>query len=142
MTKYELFIGGLNRAIEPEHLVEAFENFGKTTNVGVHLRTTRRGKSRSGFVTYGSREEAETAIKRMNGQKFRGCKLTVQYARTPRTKVEQGSLTGHGDSEVQNRVQNLPQQSRRGVKRSRKNDNQVHDGGGDYSSTGFTANKE
>ncbi len=75
-----LFIGSLSWNVDNEGLKEAFEAHGKVVDAAVVLdRDT--GQSRGfGFVTMGSRQEAEVAMREMDGSEVDGRRIAVKPA--------------------------------------------------------------
>ena len=77
-----LYVGNLPYSCDEEQLQTLFEQGGRTV-VEVKLVTDREtGRPRGfGFVEMGSQEEADAAIRALNGQPFGGRPLTVNEAR-------------------------------------------------------------
>ena len=75
-----LYVGNLSFSSTEDTLRQAFGPYGAV--VDVHLVTDRMsGQSRGfGFVTMGSREEAESAMQAMNGADLDGRSLKVNEA--------------------------------------------------------------
>jgi RNA recognition motif-containing protein len=75
-----LFVAGLPFDMEKEELQEMFEEFGAVTSATV-IVDRETGKSRGfGFVTMPDNEEAERAIKDIDGSSIDGRPLTVKVA--------------------------------------------------------------
>lgn len=91
----KLFVGNLSFNTTENDLQDAFGQFG--TVVEANLMMDRMtGRSRGfAFITMGSKEEAEAAIKGMNGQNVGGRTLTVNEAR-PREERPGGGGGGGG----------------------------------------------
>ncbi len=77
-----LYVGNLPYSCDEEQLRALFEQNGRNV-VEVKLVTDREtGRPRGfGFVEMGSQEEADAAIRALNGQPFGGRPLTVNEAR-------------------------------------------------------------
>ncbi|KAL3900458.1 MAG: hypothetical protein SGCHY_001324 [Lobulomycetales sp.] len=73
-----LFIGKLPGGLEREELEKLFEKFGKVTRCDV-----KRGPaSNFGFVEFENREEAEVAVKEMDGHEVEpGMNIVVEWAK-------------------------------------------------------------
>jgi RNA recognition motif-containing protein len=65
-----LFIGQLSRFANKDDVREAFEKFGKLERFEL--------KRSYGFVTYGTKEEAETAMKALNGKEFSERRICIE----------------------------------------------------------------
>ena len=84
----KVFVGNLSDKINKDDLRQAFESFGQVGSVTI-VRDVVTGKSRGfGFVTMPSINEANNAIKKINGKDLRGQKLRVEKARTRRKSHE------------------------------------------------------
>lgn len=87
-----LFVGNLSFQTTEHGLEEAFGRFGSVNDCKV-MTDRMTGRSRGfAFVTMGTREEAEAAIKGLDGQQVDGRPLRVNEA-TPRE--EGGGGGGH-----------------------------------------------
>jgi RNA recognition motif-containing protein len=87
-----LFVGNLSFQTTEENLQDAFGRFGSVTDCKV-MSDRMTGRSRGfGFVTMGSAEEGQAAIKGLDGQALDGRPLRVNEA-TPR---EEGGGGGGG----------------------------------------------
>ena len=77
-----LFVGNLPYSADEDQLRALFEQDGRTV-VDVQLITDRAtGRPRGfGFVDMSSQEQADAAIRALNGQEFGGRSLTVNEAR-------------------------------------------------------------
>jgi RNA recognition motif-containing protein len=71
-SKYTLFVGDLDPAIQDDTLLQAFSQFGPCTEARVMLDQAGRSR-RFGFVGYDLKEHAQLALDTMNGQ-FLGSK--------------------------------------------------------------------
>jgi RNA recognition motif-containing protein len=76
-----LYVGNLPFKVTTEELNDLFGQFGQV--VDAHLVNDREsGRPRGfGFVTLGSKEEAEKAIQELHGKDFQGRALVVNEAR-------------------------------------------------------------
>jgi cold-inducible RNA-binding protein len=76
-----LFVGSLSYNVNDDQLKEAFEAFGQVVSAKVIVdRDTNRSKG-FGFVEMGSEEEAQAAIKGMDGKDLAGRSIAVSEAR-------------------------------------------------------------
>ncbi|HEV7453696.1 MAG TPA: RNA-binding protein [Candidatus Saccharimonadales bacterium] len=76
-----LFVGSLSYNVNDDQLKEAFEAFGQVVSAKVIVdRDTNRSKG-FGFVEMGSEEEAQAAVKGMDGKDLAGRSIAVSEAR-------------------------------------------------------------
>jgi cold-inducible RNA-binding protein len=76
-----LFVGSLSYNVNDDQLKEAFEAFGTVVSAKVIMdRETNRSKG-FGFVEMGSEEEAQAAVKGMDGKDLAGRAIAVSEAR-------------------------------------------------------------
>src|SRR6476620_6666681 len=76
----KIFVAGLPFAVSDQELQELFEPYGSVGSAKVILdRETRKSRG-FGFVEFSSNEEAENAIKALDGSDLQGRKLTVKVA--------------------------------------------------------------
>jgi RNA recognition motif-containing protein len=76
-----LFVGSLSYNVNDDQLTEAFAAFGTVVSAKVIMdRETNRSKG-FGFVEMGSEEEAQAAIKGMDGKDLAGRAVAVSEAR-------------------------------------------------------------
>ena len=82
-----IFVGNLNYRTDNNGLREAFERFGQVTEANVVLdRETQRSRG-FGFVEMPNAQEAEAAIRALNGQDVEGRNLTVNESQPkPQTR--------------------------------------------------------
>lgn len=82
----KLFVTGLSIYTTERTLQNAFSNHGKVVDVRIIMnKTTRRSKG-FGFVEFSTEEEANTALKEMNGKILNGWLISVDIAKpTPRS---------------------------------------------------------
>jgi RNA recognition motif-containing protein len=80
-----IYVGNLSNTTTETDLRTAFEAFGQVTSASI-IKDKFSGESRGfGFVEMPSKEEAQDAINKMNGQDLNGRSLRVSEAR-PRTE--------------------------------------------------------
>lgn len=90
-----LYVGNLSYDVTPAALKDLFTPHGKVISADVVSdRDTGRSKG-FGFVEMGSEDEAQAAIKALNGQMNSGRPLTVNEAR-PREERPRGGGGGGG----------------------------------------------
>lgn len=88
-----IFVGNLSRQVAEGDLKKLFEPFGEITSVNV-IKDRFSGESRGfGFVEMAKKEEAEAAIKELNGKELAGQQLIVNEARP---KSDRGGRGGGG----------------------------------------------
>ena len=88
-----IYVGNISRESTENEIKQAFEEFGEVTSVNL-IRDKLTGQSRGfGFVEMPNKEEAENAIKNLDGQRVNGRVLNVAEAR-PRTE---GKKPDRGD---------------------------------------------
>lgn len=75
-----VFVTGVHEEAQEEDLLEAFGDFGQVRSL--HLNLDRRTGFVKGYalVEYAEKEEAEEAIKRMDGRQLLGQVVRVQWA--------------------------------------------------------------
>jgi len=84
-----IYVGNLSSDTTEEQLRAAFEAFGQVTSASL-IKDKFSGESRGfGFVEMPSRNEAQEAIDKMNGQDLNGRPVKVSEAR-PRTERRPG----------------------------------------------------
>ena len=89
----KLYVGNLPYSMRDDDLQQHFAAFGEVSSAKVMMdRDTGRSKG-FGFVEMGSRDEAQAAIRGMNGQSFEGRALVVNEAR-PREERPAGGFGG------------------------------------------------
>lgn len=77
----KLYVGKLNYAIDHDQLKDMFEKFGEITYAKVITDDTGRSKG-FGFVEIQDDENAQKAIKEMDGKEHLGLNLTVSEAKS------------------------------------------------------------
>jgi len=91
----KLFVGSLSYGVTDDQLKEAFEEAGTVVSAKVIMdRETGRSKG-FGFVEMGTEEEAQAAIKLINGKEIAGRAVAVSEAR-PQENRERRSFGGGG----------------------------------------------
>ncbi len=77
----QLFVGSLPFKMTSDELQELFAEFGEVSSAKI-INDRETGRSRGfGFVEFESDDEAQAAIKAMNGKDVDGRALTVNVAR-------------------------------------------------------------
>ena len=77
----KLYVGNLSYSVRDDDLQQQFSSYGHVQSAKVMMeRDTGRSKG-FGFVEMSSSQEAEAAIRGMNGQNMGGRDLTVNIAR-------------------------------------------------------------
>jgi len=90
-----IYVGNLSNATTEDELRAAFEAFGQVTSASI-IKDKFSGESRGfGFVEMPSKEEAQAALDKMNGQDLGGRSIRVSEAR-PRTERRPGGGGGGG----------------------------------------------
>jgi len=88
-----LYVGNLAYSVRDENLLQHFSEFGSVTSAKVMMdRDTGRSKG-FGFVEMATAENAQAAIRGMNGQSVDGRALVVNEAR-PREERSSGGYGG------------------------------------------------
>ena len=90
-----IYIGNLSYDVKDQDLQSAFNAFGTVTSAKV-IMDMDSGRSKGfGFVEMSSKEEAEAAIRELNGTDLQGRSITVNEAR-PKTERSFGGGGGGG----------------------------------------------
>jgi len=93
----KLYVGNLSYSVRDDDLQQQFSSFGHVQSAKVMMeRDTGRSKG-FGFVEMSNSQEAEAAIRGMNGQNMGGRDLTVNIARPMESRTAPGN-GGYGDS--------------------------------------------
>ena len=98
MSNSKLYVGNLSYSVRDDDLQQQFASFGHVQSAKVMMeRDTGRSKG-FGFVEMSSADEAEAAIRGLNGQNMGGRDLTVNIARQmePRAPRTGGYGGGYG----------------------------------------------
>lgn len=77
----KLYVGGLSYSVNDDQLREMFEGIGKVESAQVIVDRFSNQSKGFGFVEMSTEEEAQKAIKEMNGKDAGGRPLTVNAAR-------------------------------------------------------------
>jgi hypothetical protein len=94
----KLYVGNLPYSYRDNDMLQAFSQYGTVSSAKVMMeRDTGRSKG-FGFVEMGSDEEAQAAIKGMNGQQIGGRGLVVNEARPMEQRPRTGGYGGGGGS--------------------------------------------
>jgi cold-inducible RNA-binding protein len=92
----KLYIGGMSWDTTEEELQAAFKEFGEVVEAKV-ITDRETGRSRGfGFITYANRDDANTAIDKMNGKLLGGRTLTVNEAREKTSREGDRRNYGNG----------------------------------------------
>lgn len=75
----KLFVANLSSRIRTRELKEKFEDFGSVKDV-----TIKEGRDTFAFIEYHNPEDAEEAIKKLNGEKLLGRTIRVEYSKNSR----------------------------------------------------------
>jgi len=84
MSGAKLYVGNLNYAVTDEQLKELFSEYGEVKQANVI-----EGKG-FGFVEMSSPEDAEKALKALNGSDFKGRALRIEEARPQKPRQSRG----------------------------------------------------
>lgn len=76
-----IFVGNLSRMVTEAQLREVFHQFGEVTSVSIVMDKLTGMARGFAFVEMPKQEEAEAAIKSLNGKELAGKSLTVNQAR-------------------------------------------------------------
>jgi cold-inducible RNA-binding protein len=99
----KLFVGGLPYSVTDDQLRELFAAVGKVESAKVIMdRETNRSKG-FGFVEMGSDQEAQDAVKQMNGKEVEGRTITVNEARPQQPRSFGGGFGGNNNYRDNNR---------------------------------------
>ena len=92
----KLYVGNLSYSVRDDDLQQHFSAFGQVQSAKVMMeRDTGRSKG-FGFVEMASSQEAEAAIRGMNGQNVAGRDLTVNIARPMEARPPRSGGFGGG----------------------------------------------
>lgn len=92
----KLYVGNLSYSVRDDDLQQHFSAFGQVQSAKVMMeRDTGRSKG-FGFVEMASSQEAEAAIRGMNGQNVGGRDLTVNIARPMEARPPRSGGFGGG----------------------------------------------
>ena len=96
----KLYVGNLSFDAIENDIQDLFSQYGPVTEVNL-MQDRATGKARGfGFVTMGTKEEADAAVLALNGKDWKGRSLTVNEARPreARSGTGGGFRGGHGPS--------------------------------------------
>ncbi len=88
-----IYVGNLSYQVTDDELRQAFEAFGQVASANVIMDKFSGQSKGFGFVEMPSKEEAESAMRALNGKDLRGRALNVNEAR-PRPAGEGGGGGG------------------------------------------------
>jgi len=92
----KLFVGSLSYSVNDDQLQQAFAAVGTVVSAKVIIdRETGRSKG-FGFVEMSTEEEAQKAVKELNGQEIEGRAIVVSEAR-PQENRERRPFNGGGN---------------------------------------------
>tara|TARA_B100000795_G_scaffold190205_1_gene144887 strand:- start:1013 stop:1741 length:729 start_codon:yes stop_codon:yes gene_type:complete len=100
----QLRVSNLTKDAEELDLRELFGSFGRITRVFIAKEYTTRESRGFGFVTFGDRQDAESALENLNGHGYGYLILKVEWAKPRKTK-ERTYYSGYGKA--------LPQTSKK-----------------------------
>ena len=90
----KLYVGNLPYSVRDDDLQQTFSEFGQVQSAKVMMeRDTGRSKG-FGFVEMGSADQAEAAIRGMNGQNVGGRDMVVNIARPMEPRTGGGGFGG------------------------------------------------
>ena len=93
----KLYVGNLSYSVRDDDLQQQFSSFGQVQSAKVMMeRDTGRSKG-FGFVEMSNSQEAEAAIRGMNGQNMGGRDLTVNIARPMEARAPGNGGYGAGN---------------------------------------------
>ncbi|MBD3238767.1 MAG: RNA-binding protein [Candidatus Moranbacteria bacterium] len=82
----KLFVGSLEWGVSDDDLQQAFAKFGEVEEAIV-IKDKLSGKSKGfGFVTFVNEEDADKAMKELDGSDLNGRNIVVNEARPPRSR--------------------------------------------------------
>jgi len=85
-----IYVGNLSYSVTEDDLKQAFEAFGQVASVSIIKDKFSNQSKGFGFVEMPSKDEAESAIREMNGKEMEGRTLNVNEAR-PRSEDRRGA---------------------------------------------------
>lgn len=80
-----IYVGNISRETSENEVKALFEEFGKVENINLIRDNYTKALKGFGFIEMPDSDEAEKAIKSLNGQMFNGRPLTVNVAK-PKTE--------------------------------------------------------
>jgi cold-inducible RNA-binding protein len=92
----KLFVGSLSYGVNDDQLAEAFAPFGTVVSAKV-IMDRESGRSKGfGFVEFSTEEEAQAAVKGMDGKELNGRTIAVSEAR-PQENRERRPFNNNND---------------------------------------------
>jgi len=85
-----IYVGNISRESSENEIRALFEEFGKVDNINLIRDNYTKILKGFGFIEMPDSDEAEKAIKNLNGQMFNGRPLTVNVAK-PKTENSGGN---------------------------------------------------
>jgi RNA recognition motif-containing protein len=84
-----IYVGNISRESSENEIKQVFEEYGEVTSINI-LKDKFTGVSKGfGFVEMPNKEQAENAIKNLDGQRINGRAINVAFAK-PRTDSKPG----------------------------------------------------
>ncbi|XP_035253144.1 ELAV-like protein 3 isoform X1 [Anguilla rostrata] len=111
-----LYVSGLPKAMSQKDMEQLFSQYGRIITSRILVDQVTAGISRGvGFIRFDKRNEAEEAIKGLNGQKPLGAAepITVKFANNPSQKTGQALLTQLYQTAARRYTGPLPHQTQR-----------------------------
>jgi RNA recognition motif-containing protein len=93
----KLYVGGLAYAVNDDQLKEFFASCGTVVSSQVIVDRDSNQSKGFGFVELSSEDEAQQAIKELNGKELEGRSIMVNEAR-PREERPRGSFNGSSNN--------------------------------------------
>ncbi|CAH9078939.1 unnamed protein product [Cuscuta epithymum] len=100
----KLFVGGISFYTTEKVLSEAFSQFGQVIEAKIVTNRTSEKSKGFGFVTYASQDEADRALREMNGKPLHGRVIFVDHAK-PKTFGGDGMLVARGPPAKKNNTE-------------------------------------
>ncbi|MDD5067679.1 MAG: RNA-binding protein [bacterium] len=92
-----IYVGNLSRETTEDELKQAFGQYGQVGSVSI-IKDRLTGEPRGfGFIEMTAKEEAENAIRSLNGQDLKGRNLTVNEARPRNDRNDRGGRSNFGN---------------------------------------------
>ena len=91
-----IFVGNLSRDVSEDDLRTAFQSFGEISKVSIIKDKFSNEPRGFGFVEMPKKEEAEAAIRSLNGKELGGKSITVNEARPRPERGDRGDRGGRG----------------------------------------------
>jgi len=114
-----LKVDGLSHRSTIEDLESLFEKYGRIGDVYIPKDYRTKESRGFGFVRYYSKNDAEDAIDALDGRKYDGRELSVQYARYDRPDERRGGRGDRGRDRSRSRSRGRRDRSRSGGRRDR-----------------------